>query len=761
MKRLAVKNCLWPHTKRVLEEERPEGNQGKTIYAVFSGSVENGAFCGITTAHDIALHPSWIFADLTEHRPTKTLTPDITVQQALKVMDENDVNALPIVDAQKNFIGVVTRQSIMEALLSREHELLKESNRLHKLLNEEHRQVVAWSERLSELHSASRALLGVLSQTSLERDLLQLAIDSLTKLLQARYGAIGLVEKDGSLSEFIHTGIDPEQARLIGHPPEGRGLLGVVIQDNVSLRLDDMSKDSRSTGFPIHHPPMKSLLAVPISHADRVYGRIYLSDKISSEPFSKDDEVLAQSFAHSLSLVLDNAREIEVIKQTQKHLDYLAHFDALTGLPNRTLLTDRIQQVLAHAQRNGSRVAFLYIDLDNFKNVNDTLGHSKGDQLLQKAATRISECLRVGDTVARMGGDEFIVMLPELPDVQDAGKVAIKILESAAMPFDVDQHEIYVGASIGISIYPDDAANIEELLSNSDSAMYHAKKLGKNTYHYFSAELNRASQEAAMLERHLRRALERNELFLNYQPQIDLLTDAIVGMEALLRWDCAELGVVPPEKFIPLAEETGLIIPISNWVLETACRQAKMWQKSGTPVRVAVNLSARQFQRLSQSTHEESLLDMVLRVLEMTELPAHLLELEITESIMMLHVDDTLHTLDELKKIGIRISVDDFGTGYSSLSYLKRFPVDALKIDKSFIRDVALDSNDAAIVSAIGAMALQLNLSLVAEGVETQEQLEFLQKIQCHSIQGYYFSQPVNTARATELLRQGFLRPRF
>ena len=462
--------------------------------------------------------------------------------------------------------------------------------------------------------------------------------------------------------------------------------------------------------------------------------------------------MLAQSFAHSLSLVLDNAREIEVIKQTQQHLDYLAHFDALTGLPNRTLVTDRIRQLLAHTHRNTNMVAIMFVDLDNFKNVNDTLGHSVGDLLLKEVASRVLECLRSGDTVARMGGDEFIVILPEVTDVQDAGKVATKILESLARQADIDHHEIFITASIGVSISPNDSSHMEELLANADSAMYHAKKLGKNNFQFFSAELNLKAQNAAKLERHLRRALEKNELFLHYQPQVDSITHSIVGMEALLRWNTPELGTVSPVDFIPVAEETGLIVPIGNWVLNTACAQARQWQQDGTPVRVAVNLSSRQFQR---QHHRNELLDTVIQVLDKTGLPPELLELEITESIMMQNIDATLQTLGKLKKLGIRISVDDFGTGYSSLSYLKRFPIDTIKIDKSFIQDIPSDANDAAIVSAIGAMAHQLNFSIVAEGVENIEQLNFLQTIQCQSIQGYYFSKPVGNDEISKLLKNG------
>lgn len=755
MKRLSVSECLWPHTVRVLEEGRPGDVPSHTIFAVFAGSTKNGTFCGLATAHDIVQHPEWIFADLTEHRPVHSVLPNASVQQALTIMDKEAINALPVLDASGAFIGVVTRQSIQQALFRRERTLLKESRKLNQQVDDDRKQILDWSKRLSELHDASRALLGVLAHTSLETDLLQAGIDALTKLLQARYGAIGILDEVGALKDFVYTGIGPELAQRIGHLPEGRGLLGVVIKENVSLRLDDISQNPYSAGFPPNHPPMKALLAVPVSHRGRVYGRIYMSDKLSGEPFTRDDEVLAQSFAHSLSLVLDNARELEEIKRAQEHLDYMAHFDALTGLPNRTLFTDRVRQALLQAQRQESLVAAMFIDLDNFKSINDSLGHTFGDELLKIVAQRIAVCLREGDTVARLGGDEFIVMLPSLNDPQDASQVAHKILTALGQTVDIDRHEVYATASIGISIFPDDAQEMEKLLANADAAMYHAKKFGKNNYQFFAEEMNVEVQNYLKLEKHLRHAVERNELVLHYQPQIDAETGRAIGMEALLRWNSPEFGLVNPADFIPLAEETGLIVPIGAWVLHTACCQAMRWQLAGMPVRVAVNLSGRQFKQQNR----QQLLDTVISVLKETGLPPDLLELEITESIMMEHLDATLDILGKLKEVGVRFSVDDFGTGYSSLSYLKQLPIHTLKIDKSFINDIVSDPNDAAIVGAITVMAQRLNLEVVAEGVETREQLKFMQELRCQSIQGYYFSQPLAEEDATLFLHNGVTLP--
>ena len=757
MDRLTVSDCLWRHVIRVLEEERPEYAAAQTLFAVFKESVDSGVFCGLATVHDIMLHPDWIFADLAGHRELLSAAPNTSVCRALKIMDQHGVDALPVLE-QQLFAGVVTRQSILEMLLQREHLLLLESRKLKKMLDVEHEQIVSWSEKLAGLHEASRSLLSVLSTTSVQSDLLQTGIEALTKLLEARYGAIGILDETGALKHFVYTGIGPEQAQSIGQFPQGKGLLGVVIQENVSLRLEDMSKDQRSIGFPADHPAMKSLLAVPISHLGRVYGRIYLCDKEGGEAFCKNDEDLAFSFAHSLSLVLDNAREMEEVKRARQSLDYMAHFDALTGLPNRTLLKDRAQQAISHAQRNGGMVGILFLDLDNFKVVNDTIGHTLGDVLLKTVAHRISDCLRHGDTAARLGGDEFIVMVPDISDTQDAAKVATKILESLTPPLDIDQHEVFVSVSIGISIYPHNSKNMDGLLADADGAMYHAKKLGKNNYQFFTPEMNRSALNYMKLEKHLRRALEQNELALYYQPQVDIETGLIIGVEALIRWFSPELGLIAPGDFIPLAEETGLIMPIGDWVLRTACTQARFWQQNGLPIRVAVNLSSRQFHQVqNQQQSRHPLLDAVSNALEETGLPSDLLELEITEGILMQHLDTTMEILNTLKNRGVRLSVDDFGTGYSSLSYLKRFPIDRLKIDKSFVNDITTDPSDKAIVAAITVMAQQLKLEVIAEGVETVAQLEFLRELHCDFAQGYYFSKPLPADEVLLLLQQGSL----
>lgn len=758
MEKLTVKDCLWRHVVRVLDEERP-GREvaAQTLYAVFRESVDCGVFCGLVTAHDILQHPGWIFADLVGHRELLAIAPHKGMRQALNMMAQHGVDALPVLE-QETFMGAVTRQSILEKLLQRERLLLMESRKLKKLHDAEHKQVLFWASKLTDLHEASRSLLRVLARTSVQNDLLQTGIEALSKLLEAQYGAIAILDESGQLKQFVYTGMNIQQAHAINQAPEGKGLLGVVIRENVSLRLEDMGKDPRSIGFPANHPPMKSLLAVPISHQGHVFGRIYLSDKVDGEPFSEQDEELAFSFAHSLSLVLDNAYEMEEVKRTRQSLDYLAHFDTLTGLPNRALLKDRIHQAIAHAQRNEGMVGILFLDLDNFKLVNDTIGHTLGDLLLKRVVQRILACLREGDTAARLGGDEFIVMLPDMSDIQDAAKVANKILGSLMPPLAIDQHEIFVGASIGISIYPKNSKDSDQLLAEADSAMYHAKKLGKNNYQFFTPEMNNLAQKYMKLEKHLRRALEQHEFALYFQPQIEIATGRIIGMEALIRWFSPELGMVAPVDFIPLAEETGLIVPIGAWVLREACAQARFWRENGFSIRVAVNLSSRQFHQVhNHPQYRHPLLDAVMNALDETGLPPDLLELEITEGILMQRLDSTMEILNTLKCKGVRLSVDDFGTGYLSLSYLKRFPIDTLKIDRSFVNDITTDPSDKAIVAAITAMSQQLKLEVVAEGVETEAQLAFLRELHCHAFQGFYFSKPLPADEALLILQRGTL----
>ncbi len=434
---------------------------------------------------------------------------------------------------------------------------------------------------------------------------------------------------------------------------------------------------------------------------------------------------------------VSTGRDITRRMENEERLSFMAHHDALTELPNRILFMDRLKQALAHARRYSRKVAVLFIDLDRFKNINDTLGHDIGDNMLMQLAGRLSKCLRQDDTVARLGGDEFAVLLNDIDSEQDVSKLAKLILHDLEQPFEAGKRELFITASIGISLFPNDGGEAVTLLKNSDMAMYKAKDLGKNNYQFYSADMGARALQHLTMENSLRRALEREEFLLFYQPQVNTETGEVTGVEALIRWQHPELGLVPPNDFIPLLEETGLIIPVGYWVIVTACRQLQVWHEAGFPeLAMSVNISGRQF-------HARDFIDNIKSFIRENKMPVGMMEMEITESILMENQQSTIAALDALEKMGFKIAIDDFGTGYSSLSYLRRFRVDTLKIDRSFVRDVTDNPDDAAITSAIVAMAQSLKLKVVAEGVETPQQLAFLQAHNCQYVQGYLFSRPL------------------
>ncbi len=440
-------------------------------------------------------------------------------------------------------------------------------------------------------------------------------------------------------------------------------------------------------------------------------------------------------------------RDITERRQAEARIEFLAHHDGLTGLPNRVLLRDRFEHALAMAERSRSRVAMLFLDLDNFKRVNDTLGHAAGDQLLLQVVTRLSDCTRESDTISRQGGDEFILLLNDIPDPEIVERIASKILVKLAEPVEINGHELNAACSIGVALYPDDGSSFDTLLQKADAAMYNAKGAGRNTYHFFDEQMNRQAHEHLLLQNRLNRALFQAEFHLHYQPQLEIDSGRVVGVEALLRWRNPDLGEVAPARFIPVAEDCGLIVSIGAWVMEEACRQAQaLRQADGAELTMSVNLSALQFRRAG-------LVETVAGALERSGLPPHLLELELTESVLLQDVENTLDTVRRLKALGVRLSVDDFGTGYSSLSYLKRFAVDRLKIDRSFVRDVTTDPDDAAIVRAVIQLARSLRLGIVAEGVETEAQLAFLREEGCQAVQGYLFSRPLASPDLKAFLR--------
>lgn len=442
------------------------------------------------------------------------------------------------------------------------------------------------------------------------------------------------------------------------------------------------------------------------------------------------------------------SRDITERQRYEETIRHQAFHDALTGLPNRLLFKDRLNLAMAHAKRNKKMLAVLFLDLDRFKLINDTLGHAVGDQLLINVSERLVVNVREDDTVARLGGDEFTILLPEIGQIEGAATVAHKILEAVRKPLKVSNHELYISTSIGVVVYPSDGDDAEALLKNADTAMYRAKEKGRNNYQLYTPAMNAKAFERLAMENSLRRALEKNEFVVFYQPKVRIDTEEIIGMEALVRWQHPTRGLVSPGEFIPVAEETGLIVSIGEWVLRTACTQNKAWQDAGyPPVRVAVNLSARQFQL-------QNLVETVARILSETGLDPQWLELEITESIAMQNAEFTIKTLNDLKEMGIQLSIDDFGTGYSSLSYLKRFPINKLKIDKSFVSEITSDPDNAAIASTVIVLGQSLKLGVIAEGVETREQYHFLKQHHCDEMQGYLFGKPMPSSQFESLLQK-------
>ena len=437
--------------------------------------------------------------------------------------------------------------------------------------------------------------------------------------------------------------------------------------------------------------------------------------------------------------------DITQIKESEQKLYYQAHHDTLTNLPNRMLINTRLEQSIQQATRKGDKLAVVFIDLDRFKNINDSLGHRAGDSLLEQLAQRLCQQRRKSDTVARISGDEFVVILEDIKDTQHAGMVVGKLMRTFEEPFIIEGRTIKMTSSMGLSLFPDDGTDVATLLRNADAAMYRAKEDGRNTYCFYRKEMTSTVFEYMLLENALREALKKKEFYLLYQPQIEMLSHRCLGIEALLRWHHPELGVVSPAQFIPIAEQSGLIQEIGTWVLTTACRQAKIWLEQKLDFgRIAVNVAAPQIQH-------GDFIQVVENVLKTTGLPAAYLELELTEGLLMKQTEQNIKQLEKLQGMGLKLTIDDFGIGYSSLNYLKRLPIDKLKIDQSFIRDLPHDTNDTAISQAVIALGYALNLQIIAEGVENEEQAAFLKEKGCHQAQGYFFSQPIPPQQVSAL----------
>jgi diguanylate cyclase (GGDEF)-like protein/PAS domain S-box-containing protein len=469
-----------------------------------------------------------------------------------------------------------------------------------------------------------------------------------------------------------------------------------------------------------------------------VFQDVFINCKKDGSLFYEEKTITPIKDEHgNITHYVATGKDISERMQTQERLRYLAHHDVLTALPNRALFTDRLEHALARTKHVNKTVALLFLDLDRFKIINDTLGHDVGDGVLKTLSKRLLSCVRKSDTVARLGGDEFALVLEDVSSPDNVVQIARKIISALSSPFEVDERELFITTSIGISMYPADGKDPQTLLKHADTAMYQAKELGRNTYRFYSSDMSIRVFERLSMETSLRHALERQEFVLYYQPQVNIESGKIQGVEALLRWQHPEMGLVLPGDFVPILEETGLILAVGEWVLKTACAQAKAWHEAGFPgLRMAVNLSSRQF-------NAPGLIKMLTRILTQTGLNPRDLELEITESILVQHSKDTMAIFKTFSDLGVNLAIDDFGTGYSSLSYLKRFSVDTLKIDRTFIADVIHDPEDAAIVEAIIAMARRLGISVIAEGVESEAQVKFLSKQGCNQIQGFLVSQPL------------------
>lgn len=723
------------------------------------------------------------------------------------------------------------------------------------------------SRRLNDLHEASKTLLALLAGTRDASELIQKGIEVLATLVQARYVAVGVLDRHGELERFIQTGVDQATADSIGVPPQGKGLLGVVVRENNIMRLDDLQRDSRFNGFPDNHPDMRSLLAVPINGDGKVLGRVYLCDKIDATPFNDDDETFVTTFANTLGVVLMNLdaslkreqaeealrltakvvhhtqegvmvldgtgvitsvnpafttitgyseaeatgesfKMLRAVQQSNEQLDallsklkahgswqgelwhrrkngeaypqwtvinamrdndgavtqyvclftditerkkqeerlqYLAHHDPLTQLPNRTLLNDRLQQALNVARRNWKKLALIFLDLDLFKTVNDTLGHAAGDLLLKEIALKLQSCVRDCDTVARLGGDEFTVVLNDVSETKDVAMIAQKILDSLVLPFNLDGREFHISASIGISLFPADAQDIGTLTKYADTAMYQAKKKGNN-YQFYMDSMGMEVNEQLLLEENLYHALENNEMLVYYQPKMDVNTVHIVGVKALLRWHNPRLGFVAPADFIPMAERIGLIVPIGEWAMGEACRQCIEWQQKGyPPIRVTIPLSLRQFS-------DEALVKNVKNAIDVSGIEPGLLEFEVSKVAALDSMDVTICQIDALKKLGVGVIVEDIDGNTELLGSHGNLSADALKLSPDYVREISAAEETNATTEALIKAARSLKIRIIAEGVENMEQLLFLRSHQCDEILGYFFSRPVNAEEMERLL---------
>jgi diguanylate cyclase (GGDEF)-like protein len=587
-----------------------------------------------------------------------------------------------------------------------------------------------------------------LEQRSLE---LEKAYRNLNREIEERRRAEKVIQQENTFIQTIIEGVR-EPAMIIspdfGVQMMNQAALSVLPSKQASLGQLTCYQAYRQANTPCtgedHQCVLKEVIktgkTVAIHHKETLGDGVERFFEIEASPLWNANGTL-HGILEVIRNITDDLSAETQLREHRERLYHLVYHDTLTNLPNRVLMQDRLSRMMMKAKRNNSFVAILFLDLDRFKKINETLGHNIGDKLLLDVARRLENCVRKSDSVARLGGDEFGILLDDLRDVKFVAVVAQKILLALSKPILIEDYELYATSSIGISLYPNDSENEDVLLRCADTALYRAKDAGKNTYQYYTADMNTRAFEFLLLESGLRKALDNDELVVFYQPIINLEDKKLISMEALLRWQHPEKGMISPGDFIPLAEETGLIESIGEWVLRTACAQNKKWQDAGyPPVRVSVNMSARQF-------NKKNVVEAISEILEETGLNPEHLSIEITESIIMHDVESTITKLNQLHKMGINLSIDDFGTGYSSLSYLKLFPINILKIDRSFVFNITSDSTDAAIATSVILLAHSMNLKVAAEGVETEEQLEMLRRKGCDYIQGFLFSKPVSAEK--------------
>ncbi|MBF0166525.1 MAG: EAL domain-containing protein [Alphaproteobacteria bacterium] len=691
-------------------------------------------------------------------RALVTVGADMPFTEAMRIMREERTDAAVVVDAHNQHVGIVTERDILRLIARRQpvqsvdaiaskplftisaqttllhaRDLLEQKGFRHLGVTDDHgllTGILSFSDILTSLeHEYVRRLEDALHQRDRALEESKRHLNLAHKVIEASLDGIIITDMEGVIEA-----VNPAFTTLTGYMAEE-----VIGQKPAMLRSGRHDAE--------FYAQMWNSIIARGHWQGEVWNRRKNGD-IYPEWLTitriQDVEGGATKFAGIFSDITER-------KKAEERIRNLAYFDVLTGLPNRRLFNDRLAMAINSAKRHHQRLAILFLDLDLFKRINDTLGHSVGDRVLEEMSNRLKLSMREADTVSRMGGDEFTVLMSEIHDVDDAVRSARRIIESIREPFLVEDRELFVTTSIGISVFPEDGDNPEVLVKNADIAMYRAKDLGRNSYQLYTPQMNAKSFERLAMENEMRKAIERGEFLLNYQVKMNLDTGGIAGAEALVRWNHPDLGLVPPADFIPLAEDTGLIVPLGEWVLRAACQQNKAWQDRGLPpIRMAVNISPHQF-------NQADLVGRVRGILAETGLDPKYLELEVTESVLMEHMDIAALMLNELRSLGVVTSIDDFGTGYSSLAYLKRIPIDALKIDASFMHEIATDESDAEIVSAIIGLAHNLRLKVVAEGVETEEQIAFLRSHGCDEIQGFLVSRPVSAENFEQLFVQDLL----